>query len=501
MKFQVSDEDDLSNEIRSHKTRIERDLWCPTTCCCRGDVLRRLLDDLIDLKRGYNETEVLQPLSPPPKGRIRSKSTHNDRSVVLAKFDKDWENYDNEQTNDPFDDGIDGGLVLEQVPKRKKSSKRVTIFAEPTVIDEEEDKKEVVDVKENTRRTSSKRILKNRPLLKRQSAEDDDEEPSAKEKDVAGAVQNKSEGPIESKQAFNWQRFNHIRKKDDGRSSRTRKRERWRRDNSYRYRKKMEHQISFNEDEEVHVGSEEEKEIKANVENGLRFEDKESKVNVENDESLWTKDVGFGKVKAVLDEKEMETLGNAVESKAENEEKFTDLVDSVGKDKTKIESKESFKTRSATLRETGQNNFVFDDENENLDQRTEESVLEETIIDDAKHALQNEETSFKMDGFKDDEFPHVKLDLDIHKLILLESKRLQNPFYYGPTLSPSASSDVPLIDDSRSEEDVSFTDEAISPSVESDTAEKKDQVGNGVSPRDTESIEVSRTMGSESFEK
>lgn len=243
----MENEENLPNEIRSCKTRIERDLWNPATCQCRGDVLRRLLDDLTDLKRGEDEIEAPKPLHPAPKGRIRSKSTHNDRSLMITKFDKEWENYD--------DPGNDSNKPSDQLPIRKSSSvKRVKIFTEPTIIGEEAENKDDTDSgEEKVSQPSRMKVLKRRPLLKRQSAEDDSEDFQSKEVEIFMDDQgtgNSERSQEKASRVFNWQRFNRIRKKDDNKSLRTRKRERWRRDNSYRYRQKMMHQTSFHEDEE-----------------------------------------------------------------------------------------------------------------------------------------------------------------------------------------------------------------------------------------------------------
>lgn len=235
-------------------TRIERDLWDPASCPCKGDVLKHLLDELIDITRGEEEPEPIM-FSPPKGGRRRSKSTHNDRAMTLMKIDKEWQDYDKVPADmaDAFEDVADGSPKAERALRRKRSSKKVTIASDPIVLDEAPIKERSPEDEQIPKR-GSKKILKRRPVLKRQSAEEEhglNIKPDEQNEEQPAATESEENHEPEPTQNlnFNRQRFNYIRKKDESRSK-TRKRDRWRRDNSYRYRQKMQHQISFDEIEE-----------------------------------------------------------------------------------------------------------------------------------------------------------------------------------------------------------------------------------------------------------
>ena len=237
-------------------TRIERDLWDPASCPCKGDVLKHLLDELIDITRGEEEPAPIM-FSPPKGGRRRSKSTHNDRAMTLMKIDKEWQDYDKVPGDmvDAFEDVVDGSPEVERALRRKRSSKKVTIASDPIVLDEVTVKERSPEDEQIPRR-GSKKILKRRPVLKRQSAEEEcglNIVPNEQNEERISAAATETDENHESEPTqnlnFNRQRFNYIRKKDESRSK-TRKRDRWRRDNSYRYRQKMQHQISFDEIEE-----------------------------------------------------------------------------------------------------------------------------------------------------------------------------------------------------------------------------------------------------------
>ena len=494
MNLQVSDEENLSNEIRSHKTRIERDLWTPSTCSCRGDVLRRLLDEWTDLKKD-DEVDAPQLLSSPPRGRERSKSTHNDRSLLLSKFDKDWENYDAAATTeDVHNDPIDGSTAGERVPKRRLSSKRVKIFEEAIVIGEGEEKKKGAGLEQLNRSASGKKILKNRPLLKRQSAEVDEE---TVEKQLTSEDKEKKndEDFTERHQAFEWQRFNHVRKRDASKITKTLKRARWRRDNSFKYRQKMQHQMSFNEDEE-------EQEIR---------NDEQQEIEGSTEGPLWIQRRGDMK-----DEGEMEheagrnkhPLLRQYEQSARDTEKTcaVELTDDVFEAKKplkpfliedKTQDNNQFEQRATAFlidSEERTKQYVLLEEKSVIVQGSNEEKLTQTSLINEKYS----ESSLKMETSIEAKHSHLEIHLDAHNLIVSKSKQLQDSLYDEKrTWSPSASSDEPLINESNFEGDT--TKDVVNVHRDVDTSIRKEQFRKGVSSSETESIEVSMILGAESF--
>lgn len=219
--------------------------------------MKQLLDELIDLTQ--NQTTATEtatvPMASPPRGRRRSYSTHNDRSMLLIELDQQWKNYD----KDPVVlDMSDGSPKVDKPLRRKRSSKRVTIAAEPIVLDE---KSSVTPIGEELPKQPS---FRRKPVLKRQSAEEDievslevahgavfeeneTEKGSNKVDDDGDKVSNRT---LTHNRTFERQRYNMIRKREDGNSSRTRKREKFRRQNSSNYRQRMQTQVSFDEEAE-----------------------------------------------------------------------------------------------------------------------------------------------------------------------------------------------------------------------------------------------------------
>ena len=494
MNFQVSDEENLSNEIRSHKTRIERDLWNPCTCNCRGDVLRRLLDEWTDLKKD-DEVDAPQLLASPPKGRIRSRSTHSDRTMVLSKFDKDWENYDAAATTEDMqNDPMDGSTEGERVPKRRLSSKRVKIFEEAIVIGEGDEKKEGPGVEQLSRSASGKKILKNRPLLKRQSAEVDDETVNRQLNSESKEKEN-DEDFTERHQAFEWQRFNHVRKRDASKVTKTLKRARWRRDNSYRYRQRMQHQMSFNEDEEEQeIRNDEQQEIEGSTEGPLwitRKQDVEDEDGMEHEagrkEHAWLRQ----------DEKSARN-----KEQAGADELIDDVFDAkkslnVFSMEDETQDNDRYEHRAtAQLIDSEQltKQCVFHDEKSVSVQKSIEEKLTQTLFLNEKYS----ESSIEKETSIAAENSHLESHLDVHHLIVLKSKQLQDPLYdEKKTWSPSASSDEPLIDESNSEGYTSK--DAVIAHSHVDTSRRKEQFRKGISPSEMESIEVSMILGAESF--
>ena len=491
--MQVSNEENLSDEIRSHKTRIERDLWSPSTCTCRVDVFRRLLDDWIELKGG-DKAEDMQLLSPPSKGRIRSKSTHNDRSMVLTKFDKDWENYDTnaESAEDSFENTVDGGASGKRSTKRRISSKRVKISAEPIVIGEDGHRKDEIEAEQTGRKTSRKNILKNRPLLKRQSAELN-EDLSPKEVNTEDKLKESSEGHTEKHHAFDWQRFNHVKKRDASKTSKTLKRGRWRRDNSYKYREKMKHQISFNENEEEHEKQNDESQECKEDNEYTENEDEDNEDKNLREEAAKTKCVMLGQEGEVIDQSTAEDRGHRLDSNFFREEGAyaTYVVENTGQDKKRLEYTET--SQGFVLEQPAKQHFMVDDEDYNFKERSEESLKNFTLLD-----AKDGESSLKEDAFREHEYSHFDLDLDAHHLIVLNSKHLESSLNdeQKPALL-SASSDGPFIGESSCEGDTSIAEDAMISFGEREANTGKVRIGNGVPTKETESLEVAMTFGLE----
>ena len=449
--------------------------------------MRRLLDDWTDLKRG-DSVEVLQLSSPPPKGRVRSKSTHNDRSVMLSKFDKDWENYDHEPGDEVSDDAMDGGTTVRKLSKRRPSSKRVKIFEEPTVIGEDEEKKNESNTEQMIPRTSKKNILKNRPLLKRQSAEED-EDSLHEEKNVRDNLDGSRQGGIEKHHAFDRQRFNHVRKRETSKTSKSLKRGRWRRDNSYKYRKKMQHQVSFNEDEEEEDEEEKEDEMK----NDGRQEVEESKGG-----PLWMKckDSDVDKDQRELDRIDPEPCEDGVATNVMKEENAQSsyFVENMVQNMGRFESK----GYSRVLEHPAGKGSGSDDENDNVRGSNDESLKKGKLVN-----TKSDGSLLKEDTSQESEHSHFEVDLDVHRLIVLKPNQLQSSLHNGKKLvSPSASSDAPLIEESDSAIEYSTcVDNVVIALSGSEADTKKVQIGNGVSQRENECIEVSMILGSESLER
>eukprot|EP00794_Sanderia_malayensis_P013748 gene13748-15184_t len=265
----VTEDENLSCEIRSYKTRIERDLWKPGACPCKGYVLKQLLDELTDMVQKQTDSNGSNvALSTPPCRRKRAYSTHTDRSKELVELDRQWETYD-QGTEDttanssgaPFNSDTD----MEQRPlQKKRSTKRVTLMTEPTILDEPV-KVASLDKDDSV----NKETFHRKPVLKRQGAQEHIEEivsvlddVNDNQPDITDAIEQPVAKPFDtdvtdsqrgSLKIRTFERQRHvIRREKEGSSSRLGKREKWWRQktSSKRYRHRMQNQMSFDEEEE-----------------------------------------------------------------------------------------------------------------------------------------------------------------------------------------------------------------------------------------------------------
>eukprot|EP00795_Rhopilema_esculentum_P015050 gene15050-6214_t len=459
----VKDEQSLSNEIRSRITRIERDLWNPPTCPCKGDVLKHLLDELADVTHANESEEGLHMLSSPPargRGRSRTKSTYKRRSETLIQYDKKWEDYDkpDEYSQDPFQDDVDS-FKSEKVLSRKRSSKKVTIASKPIVLDEAPVRKPSVG-DEDISRSSSKKILKRRPVLRRQSAEEEidvDTEASVSEETSVdtGDKQDSQRAKVHN---FNRQRFQHVRKREDSKSYSARKKDKWKRDNSYRYRQKMQHQVSFNEEEE-NEGEENDREEneggeleEAGNDGGVKQVGFDANNSGKENRGVSGIDTDFGVEKHV---EETEQCSNIKLDMTSNDD-IHPKADGHFINDVKIEMFPNVYCNA--IMEL--NSPLFADE------ASQFPFSQET---ERQSTLQNNSSS------SDRAICHHSFGMEVHRVQHVEALNAINLFHNGHIpLSPSASSDAPLIDDSCSSD--GFEELGTNFSSERDVSSSEDEL-------------------------
>lgn len=342
--------------------------------------------------------------------------------MMITKFDKEWESYDKETniSNEPFGDGADGCDAIEQLPKRKASTKRVKISAEPIVIEEERGRSASFHGDEGQQKTSPRVVLKSRPVLKRQSAEDESNDSFTTDaKSDLPLATNDASNPEKSR-PFNWQRFNRVRKREDSRPVRARKRDRWKRENSFNYRQKMQHQVSFNEEEEEEdenmKGTEELDDAKIGMEARIPVNDRKS--SEENN----------GKMSPVFSD-------YAIEDEAQVANSFASFND---RKIAEEEEKRQFSDDSLPYTKKVKNESENDAIKINFDKNGEESFTspngngatdkEVVNVSYARKAFQGHPILTRGKAHIDN-ISSIKLELDKHSLILLESKQLRNPLF------------------------------------------------------------------------
>ena len=402
--------------------------------------MKHLLDELADVTHGNEPEEALQMLSSPPsrgRGRSRTRSTYQRRSETLIQYDKKWEDYDkpDEYSQDPFQDDVDGGFKSERVLSRKRSSKKVTIASEPTVLDEAPMRKPSVG-DEDISRSGSKKILKRRPVLRRQSAEEEMDVDTAASVSEEASVnpEDKKDSQREKVHNFNRQRFQHVRKREDSRSYSARKKDKWKRDNSYRYRQKMQHQVSFNEEEENEEEKNEEEENEeeelkeAGDDGGFKQAEFDASNSRKENRDVSRIDTNLGVEKHVG---ETERCSNIKLDMTSNDDIHPKADGHLIND-VKIEMFPNVYGNAITELHSP----LFADEASQLP-FSQEAERQST--------LQNYSSSSHRAIY------HHSFGIDVHRVQHVEALNAINLFHNGHVaLSPSASSDAPLIDDSYS---------------------------------------------------